>query len=69
MSWWWPFKKREAVQAERDFRESLSQALLRQDDLLEATEKLRESRNREQPRRAAEDAASVDGKSPRARNA
>lgn len=44
MSWWWPFKKREAAQAEHDFREMLDQALLRQDDLLAATERLKESR-------------------------
>lgn len=68
MSWWWPFKKREAARAEREFRESLSQALLRQDDLLEATEKLKQSRNREQARRAAEEAAPVDPQKPRVRN-
>jgi hypothetical protein len=42
--WWWPFKKREAAQAESDFKDSLSQALLRQDDLIEATERLRQGR-------------------------
>lgn len=44
MSWWWPFKKREAAQAEHDFREMLDQALLRQDDLEAATQRLKESR-------------------------
>lgn len=45
MPWWWPFKKREeAARAEQDFREMLDQAMLRQDDLLAATEKLKESR-------------------------
>lgn len=44
MAWWWPFKKREAAQAEHDFREMLDQAMLRQDDLQAATELLKESR-------------------------
>jgi hypothetical protein len=41
MPWWWPFKRREAQQAEHDFREMLDQAMLRQDDLQAATEKLK----------------------------
>lgn len=68
MSWWWPFKKREAAQAELEFRESLSEALLRQDDLMAATERLRERRISEQPPRAAEEGAPTDTIT-RARNA
>lgn len=47
MAWWSSlFKKRDeaARRAERDFRDMLAQALLRQDDLVEATERLKESR-------------------------
>ena len=44
MPWWWPFKRREAQQAEQDFREMLDQALLNQADLAAATERLKESR-------------------------
>ena len=68
MSWWWPFKRREAAQAELEFRESLSEALLRQDDLLAATERLRESRTSDQPQ-APEEGASVKATMTRARNA
>jgi hypothetical protein len=68
MSWWWPFKKQEAAQAELEFRESLSEALLRQDDLLAATERLKESRTSSQPRRASEEGGPADTIT-RARNA
>ncbi len=64
MPWWWPFKKeRDAAQAEHNFRESLREALLRQDDLQAATARLKASRKkkREEP--------SVEAPKPRARNA
>jgi hypothetical protein len=63
MSWWWPFKRREAAQAEQDFREMLDQALLRQDDLQAATERLQESRR--PAKRALEEPSSDDDAPPR----
>jgi len=45
--WWWPFKtKREdAVRVDREFRDSLSQALRQQEHLQDATEKLKTDRH------------------------
>lgn len=67
MPWWWPFKKREAARADLEFRESLDQALLRQDDLLAATEKLRMSRKRD--RRSPEESPPQEKPTPRGRDA
>ena len=71
MAWWWPFKGREAQQAESDFREMLDQAMLRQDDLQAATERLKESRRpkkrgTEEP--PSDDSAQPPRLNPRARN-
>lgn len=65
MPWWWPFKKKraEAARAELDFRESLSQALLRQGDLEAATAKLKASRKQKR------DDAIIEPIKPRVRNA
>lgn len=43
--WWWPFGKRARV-ADKQFKEMLGEALLRQSDLEAATERLKDHRTK-----------------------
>lgn len=71
MPWWWPFGKRaEAQHAAQGFRDMLDEAMLRQDDLLAATERLKESRK---PQKRGQDEpsgepAELPRPNPKARN-